>query len=125
MKTKFMPYYLSRAIFSAGFAILVMGITWNAFVMVFVLFGLFLLYLHSGWFTIDLRNPLLPLPRDSRGLLIQRKALIISICVGFLIYLFSAQLSTFFGLQIIGGNMILVIAIIAYFTSQFVFFMRV
>ena len=124
MKKVFMPYYLSRAIFSAIFAVLVMGITWKALLMAFVLFGLFLLYLHSGWFSIDLRHPLVPLRRDSRGLFIQRKALIISVCVGLLIYLFSAQVATFFGLQIIAGNMILVIAIITYFISQFVFFMR-
>lgn len=124
MKKVFMPYYLSRAILSAGFAILVIGTTWKALFMAVVLFGLFLLYLHSGWFSIDLRYPLMPLRRDSRGLLVQRKALIISVCVGLLIYLFSAQVATFFGLQIIGGNMILVIAIITYFISQFVFFMR-
>jgi hypothetical protein len=80
--------------------------------------------LNSGWFSIDLHYPFMPLRRDSRGLLIQRKALIISVGVGLLIYLFSAQVGTFFGLQIIGGNIILVIAIITYFISQFVFFMR-
>ncbi len=124
MKKVFMPYYLSRAIFSAGFAILAMEITWKALFMAVTLFGLFLLYLHSGWFLVDLRYPLIPLRRDARGLLIQRKALIISVCVGLLIYLFSAQVPTFFGLQIIGGNIVLVIAIITYFISQFVFFMR-
>jgi hypothetical protein len=124
MKKVFMPYYLSRAILSAGFAILVMGITGKALFMAVVLFSLFLLYLHSGWFSIDLHYPFMPLRRDSRGLLIQRKALIISVGVGLLIYLFSAQVGTFFGLQIIGGNIILVIAIITYFISQFVFFMR-
>jgi len=80
-----------------------MGFNWKATLLAIVLFGLFLLYLHSGWFSIDLRYPLTPLRRDARGQQIQRKALIASIAVGLLIYLTSSHLSGLIGLSLSGN----------------------
>lgn len=57
MKKEFLPYYVSRAILSTAFSILVAGFSWNAALLATVFFGLFLLYLHSGWFSVDLGNP--------------------------------------------------------------------
>jgi len=120
MKREFLPYYISRLILSSVFSVLVLGFNWKALILTLVFFGLFLLYLHSGWFRVDLTHPILPLRRDSRGELIQRKALILAIIVGFSLYL----LSNGFGFALISGNIAIAIAIIAYFASQFVLFLK-
>jgi hypothetical protein len=120
MKREFLPYYISRLILSFVFSLLVLGFHWKALILALVLFGLFLLYLHSGWFRVDLTNPLLPLRRDSRGKLIQRKALILAIIVGFALYLLSGA----FGFVLISGNIAIAIAIVAYFASQFLLFLK-
>lgn len=73
MKREFLPYYISRLILSSIFSVLMLGFNWKALILTLVFFCLFLLYLHSGWFHVDLTNPFLPLRRDSRGQLIQRR----------------------------------------------------
>ncbi|MBN1451745.1 MAG: hypothetical protein JW963_12080 [Anaerolineales bacterium] len=120
MKREFLPYYISRLILSLAFSILVLGFHWKALILALVFFGLFLLYLHSGWFHVDLTNPFLPLRRDSRGELIQRKALILAIIVGFSLYLLSGAL----GFVLISGNLAISVAIVTYFASQFVLFFK-
>jgi len=92
--------------------------------MTIVFFGLFLLYLHSGWFSIDLGNPLFPLRRDSHGQSIQRKALIASIVISLLLYIFSMPLSSLMGIPLITGNIALSVGIITYFIVQFTLFIR-
>ena len=123
MKKEFLPYYISRAVLSAVFALLVMGFNRKAVLFAGVLFGLFLLYLHSGWFSIDLRYPLFPLRRDPRGQEIQRKALIASVVAGLLIYLNSSHLSDLVGLPF-SGNIALSIGIITYFITQFILLVK-
>jgi hypothetical protein len=124
MKKEFLPYYISRALLSSIFAILVMGFNFNAILLAIVLFGLFILYLHSGWFSVDLNYPLFPLRRDSRGQLIQRKAIIASVVVGLLIYLTASYFSGFIGISF-SGNIALSIGVITYFVTQFILFARV
>jgi hypothetical protein len=124
MKREFLPYYLSRAALSAIFAILVMGFTWKAIVVAIVLFGLFLLYLHSGWFKIDPGHPLTPLQRDERGKQIQRNALIAAIIVGLLLYLIGTQAVHLLGWSLVAGPLALAFAIITYFITQFILFAR-
>ena len=124
MKREFIPYYLSRAALSAIFAILVMGFTWKAVLAAIFLFGLFLLYLHSGWFQIDPSHPLTPLRRDERGRQIQRNALIAAITVGLLIYLIGSQASHLFGWSLVAGPLALSLAIITYFIAQFILLAR-
>jgi len=119
MKKEFLPFYISRAIFSSIIALLVMGFNWKTAHLAIVFFGLFLLYLHSGWFSIDLRYPLIPLRRDPRGQEIQRKVLIYSVSVGLLIYLTSSHLSGLIGLSL-SGNIALPIGVITYFVTQFI-----
>ena len=123
MKKEFLPFYVSRAVLSSIFSILVMGFTWKALLLATALFGVFLLYLHSGWFSVDLSHPFMPLRRDPRGLEIQRKALIVSVVLGMLISLFSFQLGGFIGLTL-SGNIALSIGIITYFVTQFILFAR-
>lgn len=123
MKKQFLPYYLSRAILSSGFSILVVGLSWEALVLAVTFFGLFLIYLHSGWFSIDLDNPFMPLRRDSRGLEIQRKSLLAAVISGVLIYLLSSRLAGHMGLPL-SCNIVFTIGIITYFVTQFVLFIR-
>lgn len=123
MKKEFLPYYISRAILSLVFALLVMGLNWKAMFFAVLLFGLFLLYLHSGWFSIDRRYPLTPLRRDYRGQEIQRKALIASVIVGILIYLIAPHLIGIVGFSL-SGNIALSVGIITYFAAQFILFVR-
>ena len=122
MKKEFLPYYISRFILSVVFSILVWGITWNTALMTIVFFGLFLLYLHSGWFSIDLKNPLFPLRRDAHGQAVQRKALIIAVVISLLLYTFAVPLSNFTSLPLISGHIALSIGIITYFIAQFTLF---
>lgn len=123
MKKEFLPFYISRAILSSVFAILAVGVNWMAILLAVVFFGLFLLYLHSGWFSVDLRYPLTPLRRDQHGQEIQRKALIASIVVGMLLYLSSIHLRGLIGVSL-SGHAVLSIAILTYFIIQFVLFVR-
>jgi hypothetical protein len=116
MKKEFLPYYISRFILSVVFSILVWRFTWMAVLMTLVFFGLFLLYLHSGWFSIDLSTPLYPLRRDSYGQAIQRKALIVSVVIGLLLYTFAGSL--------ISGQIALAISIVVYSMTQFAFFIK-
>lgn len=124
MKKQYLPYYISRALLSAIFAIIVVGFDWKALLITAVIFGFFLLYLHSGWFRIDSENPLFPIRRDTRGQQIQRKALIIAIVLGLAVYFSLSLLSNQPDLISLAGSISLVIAMIAYFTSQFVLFTR-
>ena len=121
MKKEYVPYYISRAVLSSSISFLVFGFNWMAVLFMIVLFGLFLLYLHSGWFNIDLQNPLIPLRRDTRGKNIQRKALIYAVIVGFLIYLL--PYSKLFGFSF-PSNIALMVGIITYFIAQFILFAR-
>jgi hypothetical protein len=123
MKKEFLTFYISRAILSAAFAILVRGPHWTAILLAATLFGLFLLYLHSGWFRVDLRYPLMPLRRDHHGREIQRKALIASIVAGALVYLLSPYLAGFTGSSL-PVNIALTVGILTYFVTQFVLFVR-
>jgi len=106
------------------FALLGVGFTWKAVPFAIVLFSLFLLYLHSGWFHIDLSQPLFPIRRDDRGAAIQRKALIAAIIVSLLAYLVLSQTSGSFGLPIANGSLALSVGVITYFISQFVFYLK-
>lgn len=123
MKKDFLPFYISRAILSFLFSLIVMGFTWKALLLSIILFGGFLLYLHSGWFSLDLSHPFMPLRRDPRGLDIQRKALLASVVIGLLIYPFSSPLSGLIGLPLT-GNIALSISVITYFVTQFFLFTR-
>lgn len=124
MKKEFLPYYVSRALLSAVFSILVMGLSWKALLLAILLFGGFLLYLHSGWFSVDLKNPLAPLRRDLHGQLIQRRALIISVVLSLLLYLISLELASTLGFVLVSGHVALSIGIIIYFVAQFILFAK-
>ena len=120
MKKQFLPYYISRALLSVAFAMLIAGFTWKMIALAIVIFGFFLLYLHSGWFKIDTQNAIFPLRRDSRAQFVQRKALIIAIFVGLITYF----LFGLWGLTTFSGSTAFALAITVYFISQFIFLSR-
>ena len=124
MKKEFYPYYLSRAVISAGFAVLVFGFTWMAAGFALLLFSLFLLYLHSGWFTVDTSKPLTPLRRDTRAKLIQRKALIAAILVGMGVALVMGLCVGQNAFSAVSGSAAVAAAVVAYFASQFILFLK-
>ena len=124
MRKEYAPYYVSRAALSAAFALLVFRITWQAALFAVLVFGLFLLYLHSGWFQIDLAHPFFPLRRDDRGAAIQRKALIVAIVVGLLAYLTLSQFSGATELAGASGSLALCAGVIVYFISQFMLHLK-
>ena len=124
MKKEYLPYYLSRALLSALFAVLIAGFTWKTIIIAVLFFGFFLLYLHSGWFRIDAENALLLLRRDTRGQLIQRKALIIAVVVGLAAYFLLVFISGRLGLTLLSGNIAFAFAVISYFASQFILLSR-
>lgn len=124
MRREYMPYYVSRAVLSAAFALLVFRVTWQAALFAILVFGLFILYLHSGWFRVDLTNPLFPLRRDDRGKAIQRKAFIVAIVVGLLAYLTLSQFSGATELAGASGPLALVAGMMVYFISQFMFHLK-
>jgi len=124
MNKRFIPYYLARAALSAVLAVLVMGFTLKAAVFAAALFGMFLLYLHSGWFHVDPSHPLTPLRRDDRGQQIQRKALIAAVIVGLLTYVVLAAGSGWSGLVGASGSVALALGVAAYFITQFILFAR-
>jgi hypothetical protein len=124
MKKDFSLYYISRAILSCLFAILLMGWNWRAILVASVLFSLFYLYLHSGWFQVDPQSPLMPLRRDERGRQVQRKALISAIVTGVLAYLLLALTIFPPALAQAAGGIALSLAILVYFIMQFALFSR-
>lgn len=124
MKQKYLPYYISRAILSSIFAVLIAGFNWVAIIIALALFGFFLLYLHSGWFMIEEGNPFFPLRRDVHAQDIQRKALILAVFVGFLAYFGLSLLSFELDLSIAFRSIALPAAVIVYFATQFLLFSR-
>jgi hypothetical protein len=123
MKTEFLPYYLSRAIFSLLLAAAVFGLNWAAGAAAAVMFGLFLIYLHSGWFEIDLSNPFFPLRRDQRGRDVQRKSLIAAVCTALLGWLAIKYLAAPLDLSLSQG-LTLPLAVLAYFITQWILLAR-
>lgn len=119
MKKEFLPYYFSRAIISVLFAVVMFRFTWQALLAALFLYGMFLLYLHSGWFKIDLTYPLFPLRRDQRSELIQRKALVATLVVGILASLALPLLFGLTGLGFLARNLAIPLAIFTYFSVQF------
>jgi hypothetical protein len=124
MKKEYLPYYISRAILSLAFALLVSGLNWYALLVAVILFGLFLLYIHSGWFQIDLEKPLTPLRRDPYGQSIQRKALIIAVSISLISYALVSVLSGYLSIGVIPGNVYLILGIVLYLFTQFFLFCR-
>jgi len=119
MKTEYLPYYLSRALISILFSSLVFGVNWMAGAAAAVIFVLFLIYLHSGWFEIDLRNPFFPLGRDQRSKDVQRVSLIAAVSATLLGWLGINFLAAPLGLML-SQSLILPLAVLAYFSSQWI-----
>ncbi len=117
MKKQFVPYYVSRALLSAAFAVLVFGLNPKALLLGAILFAGFLVYLHSGWFALDLANPLFPLRRDDRAREAQRKALIAAVIAGALVFLSASAFTS--SIPVAAPPLALSLAVLVYFGSQF------
>jgi len=124
MRREFIPYYISRFVLSAIFALVIMGFTWKAVLLTLAFFGLFLLYLHSGWFQIDPSHPLTPIRRDERGRQAQRKALIAGIVVGFFVFFLFGPTVGLFDVKNAASLLALSLGILTYFITQFVLLAR-
>jgi uncharacterized membrane protein len=124
MKREFTPYYVSRFLLSAIFALVLVGFSWKAALLTLAFFGLFLLYLHSGWFQVDPSHPLIPLRRDDRGRQVQRKALIAGIVAGFLVFLLLGPAIGLLDLTKAAGFLALSAGILTYFITQFILLAR-
>jgi hypothetical protein len=124
MKKAFVPYYVSRALLSVLFSLVVFGLSWKALLAAVVFFALFLLYLHSGWFCVDPSRPLTPLRRDERAKEAQRKALIAAVVVGMLLYVCLPLVNTRLGLSILSGPISLSLGVLTYFVTQFILLAR-
>jgi archaellum biogenesis protein FlaJ (TadC family) len=123
MNRQFIPYYISRAVLSLGFSLLVLGFTWKAALLAAFFFALFLVYLHSGWFPVDPSQPLFPLRRDDRGREIQRKALIAALLAGVALFLL-LMAGPIAGGAPSAAPLAIALAVIVYFVSQFVLLAR-
>jgi hypothetical protein len=119
MRKEFIPFYISRAVLSVVFSV-----SWKAMLIAIGLFILFLLYLHSGWFSIDPSQPLTPIRRDERAKEIQRKALIAAVMVGLLLYVILPRANTYLDLSLIAGPLALSFGVITYFVTQFILLAR-
>ncbi len=124
MNKKYLPYYISRGVLSGAFGILVFGFTLKAIIFSLVVFGLFLLYLHSGWFQIDQQSPWFPVRRDERAQQVQRKALIAAILIGVISYTLFTMAMQWFAFPAIGSSLAITLAVLAYFLTQFILLSR-
>ena len=124
MKRGFLVYYVSRAVLSLGLAWLMFGFSWKALVLAGFFMGMFVLYLHSGWFQVDASNPLFPLRRDERGREIQRKALIAAVVSGAVVFVILAAIPNGAVAEQAAGPVAMAVAACVYFAVQFVLFAR-
>jgi hypothetical protein len=124
MNRRFLPYYISRAALSAGFSLLVLGFTWRALVLAPFLFGLFLVYLHSGWFPVDPAQPLFPIRRDERGRDAQRKGFIAALASGAALFVLLTAVPLGVPLSSSAGSLAVSVGVIVYFGTQFVLLAR-
>lgn len=124
MKRQFIPYYLSRAVLSVVFAVVVLGFTWKAAALAACILGFFLVYLHSGWFEVDLSRPWFPLRRDERGREIQRKALIAALVSGVVLFVLLTAVPFSASLNVGAGPLAFALGTCVYFATQFALFAR-
>ena len=124
MNRQFLPYYISRAVLSLGIPLLILGFTWKALVLAAVFFGLFLLYLHSGWFRIDPSQPLFPIRRDDRGREVQRKALIAALVSGVAFFLLLVAIRLGVPPSSAAAPVAVSVSVIIYFATEFVLLAR-
>jgi formate/nitrite transporter FocA (FNT family) len=122
MKKLLVPYYVSRGVLCAAFSLLVFGLTWKALVLGGILFALFLVYVHSGWFAVDPANPLFPVRRDERAREAQRKALVAAIMAGIFVYVAVSALQS--SISVAAAPLAISLAILVYFASQFLLLAR-
>ena len=118
MKKEYLPYYISRALFSLIFSLLIFGVSWKAGGFTILFMGLFILYLHSGWFEINLATPFTPLRRDMRGKEIQRKALIAALVCAMIFFVIAPYFSSWF-ISVEARYLALIIGVFVYFGVQF------
>jgi len=124
MKKEYLPYYISRAILCITVCMFAFGFSLQGLIWTVLLYSGFNLYIHSGWFSIDLSNPFFPLRRDGYSQSIQRKSLIASILAAVWVFLIGSYLLPIIGYQIQIATFLLPISVTIYFLTQFGLFLR-
>jgi hypothetical protein len=117
MKTKLIPYYLSRAVLSAllGWFMAYNLTPWVGVLTGTLTFAGFLWYAHSGRYLIDPSHPLTPLRRDTRGSAIRDRAVVIAVGVAGLVYFALFLLGLVVSLPAGIGAWALIAGVVAYF----------
>jgi len=117
MKRELIPYYASRALFSALLGLLISSgkEIWLGVLVGLVVYVGFLWYAHSGRYLIDTTTPLFPLRRDARGEVIRDRAIGLSVAVGGLAYLALSLASDVFPIETHVGSWALTAGVVAYF----------
>ncbi|KPK88550.1 MAG: hypothetical protein AMJ88_18840 [Anaerolineae bacterium SM23_ 63] len=126
MKRELIPYYVSRAILSVLLGLLISsgkGI-WVGVLCGLVVYVGFLWYAHNGRYLIDTTNPLFPLRRDARGVVIRDRAIGLSVAVGGLAYLGLSLASNAFPIKAHVGSWALFAGVAAYFVISNWLFMK-
>lgn len=121
MKRELLPYYISRAIISAGLGIFVVlngGWSWWAGTAMGILgFVVFLWYAHSGYYLLDLSTPLFPLRRDARSIAIRNQALVVAVGVGGVSYALLSLLKIVVPLPSNLGTWVFSLGVVVYFVA--------
>jgi hypothetical protein len=129
MKRELTVYYISRAVFSALFAGLMvwMGgfLWWHGLILGIVLYAGFLYYAHSGHYLIDPGRPLAPLHRDDRAKRIRDRALVLAAVVGGVSYALLSIAGMWLPLLADLAGTALIVGVLTYFgASQWMFARR-
>lgn len=86
-------------------------------------FGFSVLYLHSGWFTVDKSRPFTPMRRDQFALEVQRKSIIAAVLISLLFHFLQTHFPgiishySFLEMNAIG------VGVVIYFITQFSLFL--
>lgn len=89
MRKELIPYYLSRAVFSALVGLLIglkVGPWWMGLLTGVLIFAGFIWYAHSGRYLIDTSRPLTPLRRDERGKRIRDRSAVAAVAIAGVVY---------------------------------------
>jgi len=128
MKRELIPYYISRAILSAGLgAFLVLAGRqpwWAGLAMGGLVFAGFLWYAHSGRYLIDLSTPLTPLRRDARAKDVRNRAAVLAVGVGGVSYALLILLGLLVPVPPHLGVWALLLAVLVYFVASSWLFAR-
>lgn len=126
MRRVLIPYYATRALFSALFGWF-LSLTWSWWVAALggalVLAG-FLWYAHSGRYLVDVSTPFFPLRRDDRAKSIRDRASVLALTVAGLVFVASTALAGLLPGLDRTGYLAILAGVVTYFLSSALIFAR-